>query len=161
MTSKWIPLLQEIPVKWCSRCLKYLWTNARIKIPAIRVMREPDTYVRLWLHVAKDHHGGQPEYRFRTSKREKPKQKKGPSCHLNTGKLTFLRVEDLQVVGPELLIVNGKIITSSVSVLVAALRPAITEQNELLVEMTATASSEAEGEAPGANKPAEDNDDID
>ena len=108
MTSKWIPLLQEIPVKWCSRCLKYLWTNARIKIPAIRVTREPDTYVRLWLHVAKDHHGGQPEYRFRTSKREKPKQKKGPSCHLNTGKLTFLRVEDLQVVGPELLIVNEK-----------------------------------------------------
>ena len=63
--------------------------------------------------------------------------------------------------GPELLIVNGKIITSSVSVLVAALRPAITEQNELLVKITATASSEAEGEALGANEPAEHEDDID
>jgi hypothetical protein len=106
--------------------------------------------VRLWLHVAKDHHGGQPEYRFRTSKREKPKQKKGPSCHLNTGKLTFLRVEDLQVVGPELLILNGKIITSSVLVLVAALRPAITEQNELLVKMTATRQFGGGGRSPGS-----------
>ncbi len=140
--------------------LDYVEPNARIKIPAIRVTREPDMYVRLWLPVAKDHHGDHPEYRFRTSKREKPKQKKGPSCHLNTGKLTFLRVEDLQVVGPELLIVNGKIITSSVSVLVAALRPAITEQNELLVKIIATASLVAEGEALGANEPAEDEDDI-
>jgi hypothetical protein len=52
-------------------------------------------------------------------------------------------------------------ITSSVSVLVAALRPAITEQNELLVKMTATASLEAEGEALGANELAEDEGAID
>jgi hypothetical protein len=44
------------------------------------------------------------------------------------------------------------------TVLVAALRPAINVKNELLIKMTAPASSEAEGEALGADKPADNED---
>jgi hypothetical protein len=40
-------------------------------------------------------------------------------------------------------------------ILVIALRPAITVENELLVQITASASSEAEGEALGADEPAD------
>jgi hypothetical protein len=39
--------------------------------------------------------------------------------------------------------VNDQIITNPTTVLVAALRPAINGKNELLIKMTATASSEA------------------
>jgi hypothetical protein len=45
--------------------------------------------------------------------------------------------------------------------LVDALRPAITGENELLVQITASASSEAEGEALGDDEPADDDEDID
>ena len=72
------------------------------KIPGVRVTRDPDTYVRLMLHVAKDHHGNQPEYRFRITEREKPKQKRSLSCRLYSGKISFISVEDLTEVGPEL-----------------------------------------------------------
>jgi hypothetical protein len=85
--------------------------SARFKVPAVRVTRHPDSYVRLWLYVAKDHHGGNCEYRFQTRKREKPK-KRGPSCEFYTAKICFLRVEDREVVGPELLLINGNIISS-------------------------------------------------
>jgi hypothetical protein len=67
--------------------------------------------VRLWLYVAKDHHGRNCEYRFQTRKCEKPK-KRGPSCEFYTAKICFLRVEDREVVGPELLLINGNIISS-------------------------------------------------
>jgi hypothetical protein len=73
--------------------LGFVEPRARFKVPAVRVMRHPDSYVRLWLYVAKDHHGGNCEYRFQTRKREKPK-KKGPSCEFYTAKICFLRVED-------------------------------------------------------------------
>jgi hypothetical protein len=65
------------------------------------------------------------------------------------------REEDLQVVGPELHFVNDQIITSPTTVLVAVLRPAINGKNELLIKMTATTSSETEGEALGADEPAD------
>jgi hypothetical protein len=50
----------------------------------------------------------------------------------STAKICFLRVEDREVVGPELLLINGNIISSQI-ILVDALRPAITGENELLV----------------------------
>ncbi len=40
-------------------------------------------------------------------------------------------------------------------IIVNALRPAITGENELLVQITASAISEAEGEALGADEPAD------
>ena len=107
------------------------------KIPGVRVTRDPDTYVRLMLHVAKDHHDN-PEYRFRLFERRKPKQKRGLSCRFYSGKISFLRVEDLSEVGPELHFVNGEIITSPTRVLVADLLPAINTKNELLFQITAT-----------------------
>jgi hypothetical protein len=64
------------------------------KIPGVRVTRDPDTYVRLMLHVAKDHHNNNPEYRFRLAEREKPKQ--GLSCRHYSGKISFIRVEDVK-----------------------------------------------------------------
>ncbi len=60
----------------------------------------------------------------------------------------------------ELLFINGIIISSQI-ILVDALRPAITGENELLVQITASASSEAEGEALGADEPADDDEDVD
>ncbi len=57
--------------------------------------------------------------------------------------------------GPELLLINGNIISSQI-ILVDTLRPAITGENELLVQITVSASSEAEGEALGADEPADD-----
>ena len=71
------------------------------------------------------------------------KQKRSHSCLQYSGKISFLREEDLQVVGPELHFVNNH--HQLTTVLVAALRPAINVKNELLIKMTATASSEAEG----------------
>jgi len=62
-----------------------------------------------------------------------------------TSSLLLRRACWRQVVGPELHFVNGEIVTSPTTVLVAALRPAINGKNELLIKMTATASSEAEG----------------
>jgi len=44
-------------------------------------------------------------------------------------------------VGPELHFVKGRIITSPMTVLVGALLPAINAKNELLIKITATASS--------------------
>ena len=61
--------------------------------------------------------------------------------------------------GPELLLINGNIISSQI-ILVDALRPAITGENELLVQITAFASSEAEGEALEAEEPADDVKDV-
>ena len=130
------------------------------KIPGVRVTRDPDTFVRLMLHVAKDHHNNNPEYRFRLSGRRKPKQKRGLSCRVYSGKISFLRVEDLSEVGPELHFVNGEIITSPTTVLVADLLPAINTKNELLFQITATASSEADGEALGTEEPADFTDEI-
>jgi hypothetical protein len=130
------------------------------KIPGVRVTRDPDTFVRLMLHVAKDHHNNNPEYRFRLSGRRKPKQKRGLSCRFYSGKISFLRVEDLSEVGPELHFVNGEIITSPTTVLVADLLPAINTKNELLFQITATASSEADGEALGTEEPADFTDEI-
>ena len=129
------------------------------KIPGVRVTRDPDTFVRLMLHVAKDHHNNNPEYRFRLSGRRKPKQKRGLSCRFYS-KISFLRVEDLSEVGPELHFVNGEIITSPTRVLVADLLPAINTKNELLFQITATASSEADGEALGTEEPADFTDEI-
>jgi hypothetical protein len=63
-------------------------------------------------------------------------------------------------VGPELLLINGNIISSQI-ILVDALRPAITGENKLLVQITVSASSEAEGEALGADEPADNDKDID
>jgi hypothetical protein len=130
------------------------------KIPGVRVTRDPDTYVRLMLHVAKDRHNNNPEYRFRLAEREKPKQKKGLSCRHYNGKISFIRVEDLSEVGPELHFVNGQIITSPTTVLVADLLPAINTKNELLFQITATASSEVDGEALGTEEPADFMDEI-
>ncbi len=62
--------------------------------------------------------------------------------------------------GPELLLINGNIISSQI-ILVDALRPAITGENKLLVQITVSASSEAEGEALGADEPADNDKDID
>jgi hypothetical protein len=45
--------------------------------------------------------------------------------------------------------------------LVDALRPAITGENKLLVQITASASSESEGEALGADEPADNDEDMD
>ncbi len=56
--------------------------------------------------------------------------------------------------GPELLLINGNIISSQI-ILVDALRPAITGENQLLVQNTASVSSEAEGQALGADEPAD------
>jgi hypothetical protein len=140
-----------MPVKRFELPLGFVEPRARFKVPAVRVMRHPDSYVRLWLYVAKDHHGGNCEYRFQTRKCEKPKKKRGPSCEFYTAKICFLRVEDREVVGPELLLINGNIISSQI-ILVDALCPAITGENELLVQITASASSEAEGEALGADE---------
>jgi len=42
--------------------LNFVEPAQSFNIPGIRVTRDPDTYVRLMLHVAKDHHGNQPEY---------------------------------------------------------------------------------------------------
>jgi hypothetical protein len=78
----------------------------------------------------------------------------------STAKICFLRVEDHEVVGPELLLINGNIVSSQI-ILVDALRPAITGENELLVQITASTSSEAEGEALGADEPADDDEDVD
>ncbi len=87
------------------------------------------------------------------------KQKRSHSCLQYSGKISFLREEDLQVVGPELHFVNDQIITGPTTVHVAALCPAINGKNELLIKMTATASSEAEGEALGADESADNEDD--
>ncbi len=62
--------------------------------------------------------------------------------------------------GPELHFVNGQIITSPTTVLVADLLPAINTKNELLFQITATASSEADGEALGTEEPADFTDEI-
>ena len=110
--------------------------------------------MRLMLHVAKDHHNNNPEYRFRLAEREKPKQKKGLSCRHYSSKISFIRVEDLSEVGPELHFVNGEIITSPTTVLVADLLPAIN------TKITATASPEADGEALGTEEPADFTDEI-
>ncbi len=121
--------------------LNFVEPAQSFNILGIRVTRDPDTYVRLMLHVAKDHHGNQPEYRFRITEREKPKQKRSLSCRLYSGKISFIRVEGLTEVGPELHFVKGRIITSPTTVLVGALLPAINAKNELLIKITATASS--------------------
>jgi hypothetical protein len=49
----------------------------------------------------------------------------------------------------------------SSQIFVETLRPAITGENELLVQITASASSEAEGEALGADEPADEDEDVD
>jgi hypothetical protein len=147
-------------VKRFELSLGFVEPRARFKVPAVRVTRHPDSYVRLWLYVAKDQHVGNCEYRFPTRKREKPKKKRGPSCEFYTAKICFLRVEDRKVVRPELLLINKNIISSQI-ILVDALGPVITGENELLVRITASASSEAEGEALGADEPADDDEDVD
>ncbi len=78
----------------------------------------------------------------------------------STAKICFLRVEDHEVVDTGLRLINGNIISSQI-ILVDALRPAITGENELLVQITASASSKAEGEALGADEPADDDEDVD
>jgi hypothetical protein len=149
-----------MPVKRFELSLGFVEPCARFKVPAVRVTHHPDSYVRLWLYVAKDQHVGNCEYRFPTRKREKPKKKRGPSCDFYTAKICFLRVEDRKVVRPELLLINKNIISSQI-ILVDALGPVITGENELLVRITASASSEAEGEALGADEPADDDEDVD
>jgi hypothetical protein len=111
------------------------------------------------MYVATDHHGGNCKYRYQTRKHDKP-TKRGPSCEFYTAKICFLRVEDREVVGPELLLINKNIVSSQI-ILVDAPHPAITGENELLVQITASASSEAEGEALGADEPADDDEDVD
>ncbi len=104
--------------------------------------------------LSKDHHGGVPEWRFLARKRGKQSNKRGPTCDKFT--ITFLRADsedEEEVVGPPLLLMNGRIVNNILPV--DELRPATTSDNYLIMKIKVIASSEAEGHVLGLDEPDE------